>query len=168
MGGQYRAVGPPQCETERTVTFTRIGDVDLNSLLDPATEPVRVASPAAAWHGRYRATKTGGNKRPYSWNGSIQTDCLRTGERCASYDSSDTGSSLYLFADGKWVYNFDGTTPCSGGGSNPTETYWEFPLPQPLQDPITLLTGHGHVREAGSNSCSGAYDQEVKYERTGD
>ncbi|OBA82675.1 hypothetical protein A9W99_11225 [Mycobacterium sp. 1164966.3] len=167
VAGQYRAIGPPNCETDRTITFTRIGDVDLNSLPDPASQPVRVASPAAAWHGRYRGTTTSPKRTTVSWDTSVETYCLRTGERCVSYEHSD-GSRHYFFADGKWVYNSDSQAPCAGHGSFPTKTDWVFPLPQPSQDPIRLLTGHGHTQVTGSTTCAGSYDQEVKYERTGD
>jgi serine/threonine-protein kinase len=40
-----------------------------------------------------------------------------------------------------------------------------YPLPQPPQDPITLLTGHGHAEETGA-CVSGDFDE--KYVRTGD
>ena len=42
---------------KRTVTFTRTGDVDINSLPDPATLPPRVVSPAEALHGRYHISR---------------------------------------------------------------------------------------------------------------
>jgi serine/threonine-protein kinase len=170
LTGQYRAAGIPNCETERTVTFTRIGDVDLNSLPDPDSQPLRVASPAAAWHGHYQLTQTpvNANKSPASRDISVETDCLRTGERCLSYVHESKGQNFYLFADGKWVLDFAGKTPCVSGGSDSTKTYWEFPLPQPLQDPITLLTGHGHKDVTGSAECVGSYDEQVKFERTGD
>ncbi|MGH3541905.1 MAG: protein kinase domain-containing protein, partial [Mycobacterium sp.] len=171
LAGQYRATGPPNCETERTVTFTRIGDVDLNSLPDPAGQPVPVASPAAWWHGRYHGTQTPDAKfNPTSWDAIVQTDCLRAGERCVSYSHGDNGLNFYIFSDGKWVRDFDGTGTCSGDASvvDATKYHWEFPLPEPPQDPITLLTGHGHKQITGSSTCVGSYDEELKFERTGD
>jgi serine/threonine protein kinase, bacterial len=42
----------------------------------------------------------------------------------------------------------------------------EYPLPDPLQDPIPLLTGHGSNVTTGS-ACTGG-DFEDKFERTGD
>jgi serine/threonine protein kinase len=175
LAGQYRATGPPDCETERTVTFTRIGDVDLNTLPDPAGQPVRVPSPAEAWHGRYHGTHTAvnANKQPMSWDTSVETDCLRTGERCISSGQGDSeGSHSYIFAGGQWTYSFEGTSNCINRGSKvgtiQTKIYWELPLPQPPQHPITLLTGHGHRDATGGGSCAGSYDEEVKFERTGD
>jgi hypothetical protein len=166
LGGQYRATGPPECETERTVTFTRIGDVDLTSRPDPASQAVRVASPAEAWHGRYHGTitpDTNTTRKPHSFDVSVETDCLRTGERCIS----ESADSIYIFADGKWTHNYDGKSACDLGGYFETKVYLELPLPQPPQDPITLLTGHGHLDTPGGN-CVGSYDEDVKYERTGD
>ena len=174
LAGQYRATGPPNCETERTVTFTRIGDVDLTSLTDPASQPVRVASPAEAWHGRYHLTQTPADKhKPGSVDGSVQTACLRTGERCISdfhFAEESTGEhTMYLFfANGTWIYTADESVDCNAGGSNPTKTNWGFPLPQPPQDPITLLSGFGHKDITGSGTCAGSYNEDVKFERTGD
>jgi hypothetical protein len=168
LAGQYRArnFAAENCTTERTVTFTRIGDVDLNSLPDPASQPVRVASPAEAFHGRYRFTETpDGKVNPRSWNAIVETDCLRTGERCISFAHGDKETTDLVFADGKWTLNFDGVGLCAGGGSNPTKVYWELPLPQPPQDPITLLTGHGYKDVTGDGKCAGSYDESVKFER---
>ncbi|WAC93197.1 serine/threonine-protein kinase [Mycobacterium sp. Aquia_213] len=167
LAGQYRALSSfNDCETERTVTFIRIGDVDVNSLPDPASEAPLVPSPAAAWHGHYHATKRrlDTSSKPTSWDATIETDCLRTGDRCMS----DHHGANYPFADGKWTFNFDGTKPCDAGGSNPTKIYQEYPLPQPPQNPIPLLTGRGHRIVTGGNGCAGSYDEEVKFERTGD
>jgi serine/threonine-protein kinase len=164
VGGQYSANGPNECQTERTVTFTRIGDVDLNSLPDPASQPVRVASPAEAFHGHYRETQTPDSShwKTQTWDKpAVRTDCLRTGERCIS-----NAGDVYIFADGKWTYNFDGTGGCNGGPA-PTKRHWELPLPQPPQDPITLLTGHGHA-DITAGACASSYNEEVKFERTGD
>ncbi|WP_414686308.1 serine/threonine-protein kinase [Mycobacterium sp.] len=165
--GQYRAasqVGP--CITERTVTFTRTGDVDTSKLPDPATQAPRVASPAEAWHGRYHGTRTPqDNHPPASWDSNLQTDCLRTGERCVSYDTEQT--KVYIFADGKWLWNFDGKSKCNGVQEFEDKSSWELPLPQPPQDPITLLTGHGH-RDVIGSACARSYNENVKFERTGD
>jgi serine/threonine-protein kinase len=63
-----------------------------------------------------------------------------------------------------WTHDFD--TVCeSDGNVEPAKNTGEFPLPQPPQDPITLLTGRGH--EDSTAACSGGdYDQ--KFVRTGD
>lgn len=169
IGGQYRAFDNTQCETDRTVVFTRIGDVDLNSLPDPANQPARVPSPAAAWHGRYHETSTPDTTRfqGYSRDTTVETDCLRTGERCVSYGNYDRGHDVRIFANGKWTNTYDGTAKCDDNKTFSTNFHYEFPLPQPLQDPITLLTGRAHNVATGS-ACAGTYDYAVKYERTGD
>lgn len=153
LAGQYHAWSSlKNCGTDRTVTFTRIGDVDLNSLPDPASQPVRVASPAEAWHGRYHETQTPDAKyNPSSENFFVQTDCLRTGERCVSVGKTDKGAEGYVFADGKWVTQFGGPSICPDPNQSVSDKYhWELPLPQPPQDPITLLTGHGHRDVTGA------------------
>ena len=167
LGGQYRAWSSGDlCETERTVTFTRIGDVDINSLPDPAGQAPRVPSPAEGWHGRYHGTHTPLNKSnsASNWDNTYQTDCLRTGERCVTH--SLAGDRL-VFADGKWTSTLDMKIGCNSGGSTPTKLYYDVPLPQPPQDPIPLLTGHGH-REITGGGCAGSYDEDWKYQRTGD
>ncbi|SOX55109.1 serine/threonine protein kinase [Mycobacterium ahvazicum] len=166
VAGQYRATGPPECETERTVTFTRIGDVDVNTLPDPAGLPAPVGSPASAFHGRYHATQTPLDiHKTGTWEPIVATDCLRTGERCVS----KVGYDVYHFSNGKWVFNLDTKRTCEKSETrDATNFYWEFPLPQPPQDPITLLTGHGHKQVSGTDSCAGSYDENVKFERTGD
>jgi hypothetical protein len=42
----------------------------------------------------------------------------------------------------------------------------QFPLPQPLQVPITLLTGNGHQQQA--EPCAASVDFDETFTRTGD
>ncbi|OYV24011.1 MAG: hypothetical protein B7W97_01645, partial [Mycobacterium sp. 20-66-4] len=154
---------------ERAVTFTRIGDVDLNTLPDPASQAVRVPSPASAWHGRYHETSSPDTNsfKAYSRDTSVETNCLRTGERCVSYSHYDSSYDIRVFADGTWITDYVGSARCEDNKSFSTHFHSEFPLPQPPQDPITLLAGHAHNVATGS-ACAGTYDFGVKYERTGD
>jgi serine/threonine-protein kinase len=169
LTGKYRADSQvSNCGTERTVTFTRTGDVDVNSLPDPGGQRPPVASPASAFRGRYNGTQTPDDThRPTSWHTTFTTYCLRTGERCISYAAYKEGDDLYIFAAGKWIYHYEGKSRCNAGGDDQIKVHWEFPLPQPAQDPIPLLTGHGH-KEVSGTACAGAYNEDVKYERTGD
>ena len=71
------------------------------------------------------------------------------------------------FEDGKWTYRNVWEADCSSGaGKAHTVESGEFPLPQPLQNPITLLVGHGHHEHTGA--CTGSGDIELKFQRTGD
>ena len=73
----------------------------------------------------------------------------------------------WSFADKKWVQDWQFDTTCSDGTAIHVEKTAEFLLPQPPQDPITLLTGHGHNEVSGDTTCrSRNYD--AKFERTGD
>jgi serine/threonine protein kinase, bacterial len=55
---------------------------------------------------------------------------------------------------------------CAAGGTSHVKVSEEFPLPQPPQDPITLLTGHGHNESTGAACPSADYDETLV--RTGD
>ena len=103
--GDYRAAAASACAEKRTVSFTRTGDVDVNSLPDPGTLPPRVISPAEAPHGRYHITRNFANGMPQQQDGpAVRTD-LRTGDRCMSYFHS--GSLTH-----RW-YSAAGTGPCT-------------------------------------------------------
>jgi serine/threonine protein kinase len=166
LSGTYRAdSNVSDCGNERTVTFTRTGDVDLTSLPDPDAQTPPAASPASAFHGRYNGTQTPADThRPTSWHTTFTTYCLRTGERCASIAAYKEGDELYIYAGGKWIYDYEGKSRCNGGGDDQIKVHWEFPLPEPKQDPITLLTGHGRKQVIGT-VCAGAYNEDIKFER---
>jgi hypothetical protein len=148
------------------VTFTRTSDVDVNSLPDPASQPPRVVSPAEALHGRYHWTNVHSTGSTEALDYSVQTDCLRTGDRCMSYFHSPDGVLPLVFGGGNWIDNYESDSHCPDGGTSHLKILGQFPLPQPLQDPITLLTGHGRQDETGSACVSSDFD--AKFERTGD
>jgi hypothetical protein len=71
-----------------------------------------------------------------------------------------------LVFGGEWRWNVEPDVPCPASGTGHVRMTPEFPLPQPPQDPITLLTGHGHQESTGS-ACVGS-DLDDKFVRTGD
>jgi serine/threonine-protein kinase len=154
--------------SKRSVTFTRTGDADLAKVPDPATLPPRAASPSTALHGRYHETITyaNGGSAPGQDDLTVRTQCLRTGERCMSLFHAPDGVVPLVFSDGKWTRDDEGTVPCNLGGTAHIKLTAEYPLPDPLQDPIPLLTGHGQ-NVTTESSCAGG-DFEDKFERTGD
>ena len=157
------------CSTaKRTVTFTRTGDPDLSKVPDPAALPPRAASPSTALRGRYHETITyaNGGSAPGQDDLTVRTVCLRTGDRCMSLFHAIDGVVPLVFSGGKWTRNDEGTVPCNLGGTVNIKLTAEYPLPDPLQDPIPLLIGHGHNVTTGS-ACAGG-DFEDKFERTGD
>ncbi len=170
LSGEYTANSSNDCDTKRTVTFTRAGDVDVDSLPDPAGQAPRAASPAEALHGRYHHTRTfrGGDFQPY--DEVVRTDCLRTGERCMSkfYAPDGTAGTALVFAGGKWTENHQNDGSCRGGTVHSKITA-EYPLPQSPQNPITLLVGRSHLDNTGGPSgCARSFDIESKFQRTGD
>ena len=85
-----------------------------------------------------------------------------------SYFRFDDGSiSPLVFADGVWTQDHEYDGSCSSGGSYRERLTGTYRLPQPLQDPITLLTGHGRVERSPGTACV-SFDFDDKIQRTGD
>ncbi len=159
------------CYSKRGVTFTRTGDTDIAGLSDPASLSARVASPAQALHGLYHSkfTITSRPVKPADEDFSVDTICLRAGDRCLSRFVLTDGTArfeLFIYANGAWTRNSEYDSNCPAGGTTHIKMSGVFPLPKPLQDPITSLSGHGLKDESGSACKGGDYDQ--VFTRTGD
>ncbi|MGZ5395386.1 MAG: protein kinase domain-containing protein [Mycobacterium sp.] len=157
------------CASNRPVTFTRTGDPqDGVSVVDPASLPARVASPAEALYGRYQEVDTykdGNRSADVSFD--IQTYCLRTGDRCLSYWLNPNDVKILTFAKNQFdLANRSSDSTCKEGGPAHREITLQYPLPTPAQDPITLLTGNGHYTVTGSCPFNSDFDSRVQ--RTGD
>jgi serine/threonine protein kinase, bacterial len=123
---------------------------------------------AAALYGRYQQTTTytNGYTAPDVTDLAAQTYCLRTGDRCISLLHAPGGVITLVFSNGQWSQHAEGTSQCKVSGTSQVKITGEYPLPQPLEDPIPILTGHGHV-EPSERTCSGG-DFDTKLERIGD
>ena len=168
LAGEYSGTSSGGCSGKGTVTFARTGSIDVNTLPDPATLPPRVVSPAAALRGHYQLTRNFTNGSPQQdLVYEVTTDCLRTGDRCMSYFHSPSDFRPLVFGDGNWTSDleFDGKCPPPGGPTHLKFTA-QYPLPQPPQDPITLLIGHGRQEQTGTCAASTAVTETFK--RTGD
>jgi hypothetical protein len=169
LDGEFIVRSTSSCARNQHVTFTRTGDVSPNvSTADPATQPARAASPARGLHGRYlESDRYVDGGRNAEANFDIQSYCLRTGERCLSYWENPDNVKTLLFAQGKWALtNTSSDAQCQNGGRAHREINLEYPLPQPAQDPITLLTGNGHYTITGDCPYNSDFDSRVQ--RTGD
>lgn len=172
FSGEMNETTTTTCRGKRAVTFTRTGDVDVNSLPDPAALPARVVSPVAGVHGRYRETITFANSKgplpgkPGS-DYAVSTNCLRTGDRCMSYLHAPNAIRPLVFSADNWNLDLVDDEKCPGS-SAPAHTNLtaQYPLPQPPQDPITLISGHGHWSVTGS--CATDTDIDGTFTRTGD
>lgn len=153
---------------KRAVTFTRTGDGDPSAVPDPATLPARTASPASTLHGRYHENivYANGNFPPGSPDLQVITQCLRTGDRCISAFHAADGGVTLVFVNGKWIRNEEGIVPCAKSGTTHIKITADFPLPDPLEDPISVLEGHGQ-NTSTTPECSGG-DFTEKFVRTGD
>jgi serine/threonine protein kinase len=168
LTGVYTMTSSNVCLDTRTVTFTRTGDVDVGSVPDPAGQPPRALSPAEALHGHYHSTRTFTNthKLPeLQTDYTVTTDCLRTGDRCMSYFHESQSDIPLVFAGGKWSWDVVGDGMCGGAITHLTDT-GQYPLPEPLQNPITRLTGRGHHEQGAPCAHSGDFNQ--TFTRTGD
>ena len=170
LAGEYTATAANACGGKNTVTFTRTGDLDANnSLPDPGTLPSRVVSPAEALRGRYHEKRTFKNGSPQQESDfSVSTDCLRTGDRCMSFFHAPIGTvEALVFDGGNWVLDTAVESKCPGNGASMRVTKTgQYPLPQPLQNPIALLTGNGHQQQ--TEPCAASVDFDETFTRTGD
>jgi protein kinase-like protein len=169
LAGEYRGADAHGCAGKRPVTFTRTGDVGVNSLPDPAKLPARVASPAEALHGRYHWTRAFKNGLPQLQDGpAVVTDCLRTGDRCMSYFQSGSFDMPMTFGGGNWTMTLD-QDQAGCGGTVHIQVSAQYPLPQPPQDPIAKLIGHGHTEQTGIEigTCATKTDFDDSFTRVG-
>jgi serine/threonine protein kinase len=167
LTGEHTRTANNDCQEKRAVTFTRDGNVDVDSLPDPASLPRRVVSPAEAFHGHYHRTLTFTNGlSAHQGDSAVTTECLRTGDRCMSYFHTRLGDSPLVFGDGTWIWDDESVSKCPTGGTTHFRSGAQYPLPQPPQDPIALLTGHGHWEQTGS--CAVDMDFDETFTRTSD
>src|SRR6201991_4133502 len=164
LAGEFSGTSSGGCSGKGTVTFARTGSIDVNTLPDPAALPPRVVSPAAALRGHYQLTRNFTNGSPQQdLVYDVTTDCLRTGDRCMSYFHSPSDFRPLVFGEGNWTSNieFDGKCPPPGA---PTHLKFpaQYPMPQPPQDPITLLIGHGRQEQTGVCAASTAVTETFK------
>jgi serine/threonine-protein kinase len=171
LAGEATEIMGKGCANKRNVTFTRTGDVDVNSIADPKALPPRVVSPAEALHGRYQETGSQPNGyRERNDDFVVRTDCLRAGDRCMSFFHKPPATAMALvFGGGMWTYDREFDMRCSKGGAmQHTRIVAQFPLPQPPQDPIALISGHGHEDVTGPPSPCKSTDVDIKFARTGE
>jgi predicted Ser/Thr protein kinase len=171
LAGEFIRLTANQCQEKRSVTFTRTGDVDVDAdfkgLPDPTKLPPRVVSPAEALHGRYSVTRTFTGRVPQSLGDSaVTTYCLRAGDRCITYFSLASGDIPLVFGDGNWTWKDETDGPCANGAMSHLTANAQFPLPQPPQNPIAALTGHGTWVQTGSCAVTVGFDE--SFTRTGD
>jgi serine/threonine-protein kinase len=171
LAGEYIRLTQTGCQEKRGVTFTRTGDVDVDAdfkgLPDPAKLPPRVVSPAEGLRGRYRITRAfSGMGSQELGESNVTTYCLRAGDRCMSYFSVASGDIALVFSGGTWVEKNETDGPCPNGDMSHLSANAQYPLPQPPQDPIPVLTGHGTWVQTASCAVNIGFDQ--TFTRTGD
>jgi len=161
------------CYSKRAVTFTRTGDAEVSRLPDPASAGARVVTSALGLRGRYHntVTFTGGTTRykPQDNDDSVETVCLRAGDRCISRFVRTDGSyrfELFIYANGAWTRNSQFDAACPAGGTSHVNISIVLPLPNPSADPIVRLSGHGHKEQSGSACTTSDFEQ--IFSRTGD
>ncbi len=167
LTGEYSGTSSNTCSGIGTVTFTRTGDVDVGSLPDPATLPPRVVSPAEALHGRYHSTRTFTSGLPQLQKDyAVATDCLRTGDRCMSYFHTPSDFRPLVFSGGNWTLDSESDGNCPNGSLFNLKATGQYPMPQPPQDPISVLAGHGQWDQSDPCAVSVGFDE--TFIRTGE
>jgi serine/threonine-protein kinase len=141
-GESIRASTNSACAAKRTVKFTRTGDADPNKVADPAVLPTRLTTPPT------RSAAATARRQPSRTAPSFRQELMS--------------------ADDKWTRSERGTTMCSAGGTAQITTNAEYPMPAQMDDPIALLTGSGIETVAAGGACTGGFDFQDKFERTGD
>jgi len=169
LQGDFIVRSTSGCAHNQSLTFTRTGGVqDAVSVADPSAQPARVQSPAHGLRGRYQEIDTyadGGRSAEVGFD--IQTYCLRTGDRCLSYWKNPNDAKVLVFAQNQWVLaDTSRDAKCTNGSSANGQVTLQYPLPQQVQDPITLLTGRGHYTVTGPCPFNSDFDSRVQ--RTGD
>lgn len=167
-GGQRTYWPRPDCGSRGgDVTFTRTGDVpDGAAVSDPADVPPREISPGQALSGSYRYVETMAGGRQNTYDFTTQTNCLRTTGRCMTRFDSVDSAVYWVFADGVWKDDEFVKDTCSDGSPRETNYVATYPMPQPPQNPIALLSGQG--RMIGTGSCARTDDYTATLTRTGD
>ena len=167
LTGNVTGTSANTCSGVQRVTFTRTGDVDLDVLTDPSSLPPRVLSPAEALRGSYRSTRSFTSGFPQlQADYEVVTHCLRTGDRCMSYFHSPSDFRPLIFGGGTWTLDAKSDGLCEDDKPFDVRATGQYPLPQPAQDPIRRLTGHGHLEQTGA--CAVVTDYEETFTRTGD
>ena len=153
---------------KQTLALARTGDVDSSvQVADPETQPPRLVSEAQGLHGRYHDTLNYADGYSLAQDEVVRTECLRTGDRCISLTYGADGVAALVFANGKWTKGLENKSPCEAGGTALEKYTANYALPLPPQDPITVLTGRGHLEVIGT-ACAVGVDFDEKFERTGD
>jgi hypothetical protein len=164
--GQYEVIDANNCDTSRTVNLTKTGAVDA-STGGPAAVPPRKSSPAMGFRGRYRYTHIVSSHLS-DVEGTVQTHCLRSGERCMSYFYEPESSEPFVFEDGRWNLHYSAPVDCQAADLRVrVDRAAELALPQPTDDPIDVLEGNGHEQVLGG-PCSGQSNFQLRFERIGD
>ncbi|OBK21917.1 hypothetical protein A5634_08935 [Mycobacterium asiaticum] len=162
LTGELTRTTSNTCRDKRPVTFTRTGDLDVDTVADPASVPPRVSSPAAALHGRYSLLRSFANGLPAQpGEAAVATACLRTGERCMSYFHGPAGDTPLIYATGGWTLNAESDYACPAGGTTHFSATARFPLPNPPQDPVQLLNGQGHQEQTGACAVNTSYTETI-------
>ncbi len=75
-------------------------------------------------------------------------------------------TSPLVFDGGKWAWTDSTEGPCPNGDLSTLTADAQFPLPQPPQNPIHALSGHGTWVQTGSCAIDLEFDE--TFTRTGD
>lgn len=168
LTGSYEATNSNNCNTSRTITLRRTGEVGKTDIPDLNSLPARTSTSASGFRGHYRYTYRSYASRDV--DGYVRTNCLRTGDRCMSYFVEPGSAEPFVFADGHWTLHYNAPVSC-GGPDGPRvriERDATLDLPQPTADPIDVVIGRGDEGVADSACSIPRQSYTLRFQRIGD
>lgn len=158
--------------TQTPVTVKRTGDVDANvAVADPAKQQSLAPSAPTALSGHYNETSVlRDSSKPGVRRVFMQTTCVRNTDHCVTFKFSQTATAdpvvnSLLFNNGKWELHQRVDVNCPNGTTASTVKHEEYPLPQPVVNPLPRVTGT--VKFDAAASCP-AQQLDISLDRTGD
>ena len=85
---------------------------------------------------------------------------------CFRYFHAPADFRPLVFSSGTWALDTTSDGKCDDGRLFNLRATGQYPLPQPAQNPIPLLTGHGHWEQTGA--CAVTADFDETFTRTGE
>ncbi|PIB76868.1 hypothetical protein CQY22_004285 [Mycolicibacterium brumae] len=168
FNGSYTSLTDSDCNVQRMVRVTRVGDADESvTVPDPFAMPDRVRNRAAGFTGDYQFELTNqADQKQVSLDRKVATYCVRTGDRCVTVMTGQDRLLTWTFEEGQWNYTDNGPAKCADGRETTVADSSSLALPEEAPTPITDMVGIRTMVNAAP--CPSTTDYSVNAKRTGD